>query len=89
MKHHGHFLPNPVYLCQDQTKGDHTPNLCVCMCERERDRERNREIHKMAVYILPVSGTSVGLAIDLICSKSCKSGDNPVQQIETKSNLGH
>jgi len=29
---------------------------------------------------LPVSGTSVGLAIDLIWSKFCKSGDNPKER---------
>ena len=56
---------------------------------RERERQREIEIHKMAAYTLPVSGTSVGLAIDFICSKSCKSGDNPVQHTKTKSNLGH
>ena len=30
---------------------------------------------------LPVSGTSVGLIILLICSMDCKSGDNPVKHI--------
>ena len=31
----------------------------------------------MYTYILPVSGTSVGRAMERICSKSCRSGDKP------------
>lgn len=42
--------------------------VCVCACVRAD---------------LPVSGTSVGLMMRLICSMDCRSGERPVGDTET------
>ena len=85
MRRHDHFLPTLVRLCRDQTIKGRTKDLqnvqyCnIILCDI--DRHLYLASHKcLKNYLLPVSGTSVGLIILLICSIDCKSGLKPPWQ---------
>ena len=50
-----------------ETPRSFSPHPCVSLSGSDHSRSHSR----------PVSGTSVGLAIERIWSKSCKSGESP------------
>ena len=87
MRRHDHFLPTLVRLCRDQTIKGRTKDLqnvqyCnTILCDTLMIILLYPSLPKCRKnYLLPVSGTSVGLIILLICSIDCKSGLKPPWQ---------